>query len=182
MYCEECEKRPAVVHVTKIVNGQKIEKHLCEQCAKKQQDQIGFTFLPDFSFSNFISSMLDMDSFSTFGNIKTEEIVCDKCGLTYSQFAKIGRLGCDKCYGIYGNKLDHLLKRIHGNTKHNGKIPKRSGEDLRFKMELQNARLELQKAVVEEEFERAAILRDKIKELENIKNNKGEKLDDKKND
>ncbi|MFZ7104376.1 MAG: UvrB/UvrC motif-containing protein [Peptococcaceae bacterium] len=173
MYCEECEKRPAVVHITKIVNGHKIEKHLCEQCAKKQQDQIGFTILPDISFSNFLSSMLDSDSFTPFSNIKAEEIVCDKCGLTYRQFSKIGRMGCDNCYEIYGNKLDHLLKRMHGNVQHTGKIPKRSGEDIRLQKEIKDARLELQKAVAEEEFEKAAHLRDKIKELENTKNNKG---------
>ncbi|MDK2824437.1 MAG: protein arginine kinase activator [Clostridia bacterium] len=182
MFCEECEKRPANVHMTKIINGNKVEKHLCEQCAKKQQDQIGFAIIPDFSFSNILSSMLNVDPFTSFGNVQDNEITCDKCGMTYSQFAKTGRMGCNKCYSFYGNKLEHLLKRIQGNTQHIGKIPKRTGENIRLKQELNNARIELQKAVLNEEFEKAAKLRDKIKELEKRKNSKGGDVGDQKND
>lgn len=174
MYCEECEKRPANVHITKIINGHKVEKHLCEQCAKKQQDIVGFALVPDFTFSNFLSSMLDGDHFSSLGNIKEEEeIKCDKCSMTYTQFARGGRLGCDNCYEIYGEKLDQLLKRIHGNMQHTGKIPKRGGEDIRYRQELSSARMELQKAVLKEEFEEAARLRDQIKELEKRKDDTG---------
>ena len=35
MYCENCHERPANVHFTKIVNGKKMEMHLCEYCAQK---------------------------------------------------------------------------------------------------------------------------------------------------
>lgn len=173
MYCEECEKRPANVHITKIVNGHKVEKHLCEQCAKQQQDVMGFTLIPDFTLSNFLTSMLDGDHFSSFGNKKEIDLKCDKCSMTYNQFTKSGRLGCDNCYELYGNQLEHLLKRIHGNVQHTGKIPMRGGQDIRLKQELEIARIELQKAVLNEEFEQAAKLRDKIKELEKRKNNRG---------
>ncbi|MFZ5942495.1 MAG: UvrB/UvrC motif-containing protein [Bacillota bacterium] len=174
MYCEECEKRPANVHLTKIVNGQKKEMHLCEQCAKKQQDQIGFTLVPDFSFSNFLTSMLEGETFAPFGTFnKEKESKCEKCGLTYSMFTKIGRMGCDKCYEVYGDKLEHLLKRVHGNTQHVGKIPRRTGENIRMRKELMEARASLQKAVLNEEFEKAAQLRDRIKELEKNRDDKG---------
>lgn len=33
MNCEECGKRQATLHLTKIVNGEKTEYHICEQCA-----------------------------------------------------------------------------------------------------------------------------------------------------
>jgi protein arginine kinase activator len=167
MFCEDCEKRPANVHITKIVNGHKIEKHICEQCAKKQQDVVGFTLFPDFSFPNIFSSMLEMEHFNPPNNIK--EIKCEKCSMTYSQFSKIGRFGCDRCYELFANGLDHLLKRIQGNAQHIGKIPRRAGKAIRFKNELEKAKLELQKAVLNEEYEKAAELRDKIKEMEKKK-------------
>jgi protein arginine kinase activator len=178
MYCEECEKRPANVHITKIVNGHKVERHLCEQCAKKQQDVLGFTLIPDFTLSNFLTSMLDGESFAAFGNKNQRDLKCDKCSMTYSQFTKGGRLGCDHCYGLYGDQLEHLLKRIHGTAQHTGKIPKRNGVDILLKQELEKARIELQKAVLNEEFEQAAKLRDKIKELEKRKNNSGGEVND----
>lgn len=166
MYCEECQKRPANVHVTKIINGNKVEKHLCEQCAQKQQEQIGFAFLPDFSFSNFLGSMLESDGFSPLESISKRDLVCDKCGMTFGQFSKSGRMGCNKCYEYFGNHLEPLIKRIHGNIQHVGKIPRRSGQDIQLKQDITKAKLELQSAVLNEEFEKAAELRDKIKELE----------------
>jgi len=36
MLCEKCHIRPATVHVTKIVNGKKITRHLCEIDARKE--------------------------------------------------------------------------------------------------------------------------------------------------
>jgi len=170
MYCEDCQKRPATVHLIKIINGNKIEKHLCEHCAKKRQEQLGIAFLPDFSFSNFLGSMLESEVFTSLGNVPENNFTCDKCGMTYSQFAHSGRMGCNKCYEYFGSKLEPLLKRIHGNIQHVGKIPKRTGEDIRLKQELAEAKMELQKAVFNEEFELAAKLRDRIKELEKEKN------------
>ena len=48
MICDECRIRPATVHVTKVVNGRKIVRHLCSQCAEK------LGFMPtDFGFPGF---------------------------------------------------------------------------------------------------------------------------------
>jgi ATP-dependent Clp protease ATP-binding subunit ClpC len=49
MLCEECKKNPASVHVTKIVNGRKISKHLCSGCAAK----LGFIPPEDMTFPGF---------------------------------------------------------------------------------------------------------------------------------
>ena len=42
-------------------------------------------------------------------------------------------MGCDQCYSVFGNYLEHLLRRIHGNTQHLGKIPNRAGADIKLK-------------------------------------------------
>ncbi|HOE56509.1 MAG TPA: CtsR family transcriptional regulator, partial [Bacillota bacterium] len=36
MLCDECVKRPATVHITKVENGKKSDIHLCEQCAMEK--------------------------------------------------------------------------------------------------------------------------------------------------
>jgi protein arginine kinase activator len=59
-----------------------------------------------------------------------------------------------------------MLRRIHGKTFHVGKVPKRSGGQIRIKQEIDRLKRELQEAVNAEEYERAAVIRDKIKELE----------------
>lgn len=164
MYCEECNNKPANVHFTKIVNGNKISKHLCEECAKKYQQAWG-VLQPQFSFSNLISSILG-EGLAPLNNQRTTSLKCDKCGLTYSEFAQGGRVGCDRCYDAFSVYLESLLKRIHGNNRHTGKIPRRMGGDLRIKQEIKRARQKLEEAVLKEEFELAASLRDKIKALE----------------
>lgn len=49
MLCQECNKRPATLHFTKIVNGEKTEFHICESCAREKgemilEQQVGFPF------------------------------------------------------------------------------------------------------------------------------------------
>src|SRR3989339_769972 len=48
MMCENCHVNPATVHVTKVVNGRKVVKHLCVECAEKMG------FMPEeFGFPGF---------------------------------------------------------------------------------------------------------------------------------
>jgi len=67
--------------------------------------------------------------------------------------------------------MDPMLRRIHGKTFHVGKVPKRTGGQLRIRQEINRLKRELQEAINAEEYERAAVIRDKIKELEQNKHN-----------
>lgn len=173
MLCQQCGQKPATLHFTKIVNGQKTEFHICESCAREKGEMIPGA--PNgFSIHNLLSGLLDFDltggtsQLHTSGQqqVKPTSIRCDNCGLTYSQFSKLGRFGCDQCYKSFGERLDPLLKRVHGNTVHVGKIPKRSGGLMKRKRELEELRQQLQDSIRQEQFENAAKLRDRIRELE----------------
>lgn len=163
MVCEDCKKRPATVKVTQVINGQKSEYHLCEQCAR-ERGSFSFGFDNKFSIHNLLAGILDLDQPGV--GAYAPEVKCPACGLTFSEFSKIGRFGCARCYEAFGDKLPPLFRRIHGNIEHVGKVPHRRGGDLQIKKELQNYRQELAQAVAREEYERAATLRDKIRELE----------------
>lgn len=169
MKCQSCNERPATVHITKIINGQKSELHLCEECAK--QKRIGFSsgglssFIEEegFSIGKLLSSFFDYPA-----NIyeeKAQEKACDNCGMSFPRFTETGRFGCSRCYNEFANQMNPLLRRIHGKTYHVGKIPRRTGKQLRIKSEINRLKRELQEAVNAEEYERAAILRDKIKQI-----------------
>ena len=48
LICDECHLNPATVHVTRIVNGKKVVRHLCASCAEK------LGFMPtEFGFPGF---------------------------------------------------------------------------------------------------------------------------------
>ena len=167
MFCQECGKRSATLHFTKIVNGEKTEFHFCESCAREKGD--GIPGSPNsFSIHSLLSGLLDFESFgsSNQANTKIQATRCEECGLTYAQFSKIGKFGCSSCYKYFDERLDPLLKRVHGGVVHSGKIPKRSGGEIQCRREIEKLRRELQAHIEQEEFEKAAQLRDRIKELD----------------
>lgn len=162
MVCQECGKRPATLHFTKIVNGDKNEFHICENCAREKGEMIPGTS-NGFSIHNLLSGLLDFEPLSA---AKSQAIRCDNCGLTYSQFSKLGRFGCGSCYQSFSVKLDPLFKRVHGNVVHVGKVPKRSGGIIQSKREIDLLKKDMMTCIESEEFEQAAQIRDQIREIE----------------
>ncbi len=161
MLCQKCEKEEASVHLTKIINGEKTEIFLCENCAEKT-GHISFKSEP-FSFQNLLAGFLNSDLSSSFKD--EESLKCQECGMTYNKFSEEGLLGCAQCYDNFGDRLEPLIKRIHGSKKHQGKVPKRKGGDLRIEKQITKLREEMSEEVEKENFEKAAELRDKIHEL-----------------
>ncbi len=163
--CQRCNERPATVHFTKIVNGEQSGYHLCEQCAKEHG---GFfaKAAQAFDFNQLLSGLLNMESSPGFSAPPATSLRCSSCGMSYSQFTEIGRLGCPKCYESFSVRLDPLLRRIQNGTAHSGKVPVRSGEQVKVRKNLDTLRKELHSAIASEQFERAAQLRDQIRDLE----------------
>lgn len=172
MQCENCGQRPATIHQTVIINGQKRESHLCEVCAK-EKGTYGMVMPSHFSFPNLsiqqlLASILGQEESPVLARPKAEPR-CGHCGMTYSQFSESGRLGCAQCYDELEPYLLPLIKRIHGSTIHTGKAPKRTGGVLRKRRDLEALRRQLQEAVAQERYEEAARLRDAIKAMESEK-------------
>lgn len=169
MYCDECKERPAKVHYTQVVNGKQTEMHLCEECAqKKSQINIGFHFEPGLSLQNLLAALMgqEIGGYQPLGVSMTDAMCCKNCGSTYREFSKCGKLGCSQCYEEFKDYLAPIIRKLHGNSYHTGKIPLRTGGVIHLKRELESLRNELQAAIQVEEYERAAELRDKIRELE----------------
>lgn len=175
MLCDECGIRPASVHITKIVNSKKSQLNLCEECASGYQHQLGSYLEPNFSLNKFLAGLLNYDkSFDSKVHPLQSLTKCSQCGQSYSQFAQSGKLGCEKCYEIFGGYVEPLLKRVHGSQIHKGKYPKRTGDLVRIKRELQNLKTLLNELVAKEEFEEAAKIRDQIRDLErDLETNEG---------
>ncbi len=164
MKCEKCEEKEAKVHLTKIINNQKQELHLCSNCAE-EIGQISFSSDP-FSFKHLLSGMINPEFMEA--QIPSSRVSsCDNCGLTYQEFAGQGLFGCAECYDTFSRQIDHIIRKVQGGTEHRGKIPLRQGEKIRIQKKIKDLRVNINEAVAVENFEKAAKLRDKIKELEN---------------
>ena len=171
MLCEKCKKNEAKINLITVVNGEKHEIWLCENCVK---DISNIPFLSsisqnvNFPFQSMITEILsNTDSNKVnIDNNKIKEIVCSNCGLTYDEFKKSGKLGCSDCYEEFKSVLDPRIKSLQVGVKHVGKIPKIKGKELTRRRKLKNLKEEMQKLIVSEDYERAAIVRDEIKKLE----------------
>ncbi|MBX6378220.1 MAG: UvrB/UvrC motif-containing protein [Clostridia bacterium] len=162
MVCQECGKRPATVHVTKVVNGHKTEFHFCGSCAR-EKGEIGLTAEPPFSIHNLVGSLLGVEAF---GPPAVAMVRCERCGTTYQEFSRSGLLGCAHCYEVFREPLQPVLRRVHGATAHTGKMPRRAAGTLGVRRRVEDLRRRLQEAVAREEFEAAARIRDEIRSLE----------------
>jgi protein arginine kinase activator len=154
------------VHLTKIMNNEKTELHLCEVCAKNVGNELGLVFEPSFNFQNFIAGLLEGDLNIYQHPNSNQEIYCQNCGLTFSDFTNSGLLGCGECYRHFKSGLEPLLRKIHGSDHHIGKVPKRTGGKFRVRKEISDLRAELQQSIGREDYEKAAFLRDEIRRLE----------------
>jgi len=166
MLCQECGKKKATIHLTKIINNEKTELYLCPECAQKRGEW-GFGEDP-ISLHNFFPGFLGaLESGRKTPTTSAGKETCSVCGLTYEDFKEKGQLGCKECYLTFKDQLTPLVKRIHGREEHRGKVPRRTGGLIRKRREIEELRHKMEEAVQEENFEEAARLRDKIKELEN---------------
>jgi len=172
MLCENCNKNNATVHMQGFVNGAKTELHLCQECSFNMVNME----MP-ISMENIFKSILD--SVQSMGPINLGHASipgrpqarkapgpCKDCGLTYEQFKAKGKLGCEACYQAFPKEIVALFKNVQGSIHHEGKFPKRSGQQIRQRREADKLRASLKKAVDEENYEEAARIRDQIRSLE----------------
>ncbi len=168
MLCDICNKNPATVHLTEIIDDQMDELHLCEQCAHQKSLQME----QHFGLSDLLGGLAEFEK-PTKEKEATVTVKCANCGLTYADFKKIGRLGCSECYNTFKKYLGPLLKKVHGSIIHFGKSPFKVARVLDKRGDLQALRYQLQKAIETEAFEEAAKIRDQIKELEKKQSQNG---------
>ncbi|HEY8667340.1 MAG TPA: UvrB/UvrC motif-containing protein [Tepidisphaeraceae bacterium] len=163
MKCDNCNKA-ATVHLTEIKNGKKIEKHLCEQCAAQNE---GLPVKGNTPINELLTNFVMAHS----GLQKETSASCDQCGITWAEFRQSGLLGCAHDYDLFERDLTPLLQRAHGEkeTHHVGKVPTRrggTGVPAKRALDLAKFRKELARAIEAEDYERAAKLRDQIRQAE----------------
>ena len=160
MLCQRCNTNEATIHITEVSDSEHQESHLCEQCAEAD----GAVVKTPTTINQLLSSFIMAHT----GVAELAELSCPQCGLSFLEFRQHGLLGCPNDYEVFEQPLDGLLTRVHGQeTHHVGKVPSRGGTQQKKNMALLRLRRELAEAVESEEYEKAAQLRDRIKELNN---------------
>ncbi len=171
MICDECGKNPAEFSVTITSGGETCVRRLCSGCKHKMES----TFTHG-NVHGFLSSVLSM--LAAGQKVNEQEPVCENCGLRYSEFERIGRLGCAQCYQAFQNELKPMLQRIHGSSQHVGRKPGEAEQHAHSadeetptpaqlaQQQIEELRQKMDEAVAVENFEAAAQYRDRIRALQ----------------
>jgi protein arginine kinase activator len=163
MQCQICKQNTATIHLTEIVDSQRNETHLCESCAQKQ----GVAIKAQIPLNELLGSLLAAQPETGTAASQKPEQSCPRCGMTFEKFRQSSLLGCPYDYEVFDKQLTPIIEKSHaGHTEHRGKIPARTPADERKQLELLRLRQELDAAIKAEDYEVAAKLRDKIKELQ----------------
>ncbi len=90
---------------------------------------------------------------------------CPVCDCSQRDFERQGRFGCPACYTAFSGVLPQLLRRMHRDIEHRGKIPQRHADPAVVRHRLAVLQAELNDAVRAQRFEWAAQTRDAIASL-----------------
>ena len=156
--CQYCARK-ATIHLTDIIQHTKTETHLCEECAREKK------IIPDAPGPQFnLQALIQLVMTQHAGSATRDplNLACPDCGISYGEFRSAGRLGCAHDYEVFQEPILHLMERIQRSTDHRGKVPRRES----CRRELAELREQLAAAVVEENYEQAAHLRDQIRRKE----------------
>ena len=155
MLCEKCGKNHANTYYKTTVNGKTKEMYLCSECAAKLNGQsfddiwnLGGLFFDD----SFFGKALGLSSPKTVKH-------CPSCGVTVQYIADTGKVGCADCYTTFDKELEAAIKRAHGASEHKNETQPKA-DPIAEKKAL------LRQAIENEEYEKAAEIRDEIRKLE----------------
>ena len=162
MICEKCGENEATIRYTEYRDGQATKFRICSACASS----LGFTETATGAAAASAGSeeeteQIELSSLNLVGYPAVPEGErCPSCGLTVREFRERTRFGCPRCYELFHPALDTLFQRVHGATRHRGRLP--GGAVVRME-DMEELRSRLDRAVADEDFEEAARLRDVIR-------------------
>jgi protein arginine kinase activator len=157
-----------------VINQKKTQLSICLKCAEEKGITNPLAGLPEI-FGKIVANILgeqslEEDDFEERGTRQSSRR-CPECHTSLDDFERTGLLGCGRCYQTFEKELTVLLRRIHGSSKHIGSRP-RPRRAIITERDLGKLRQELEQAIRKEQFERAAELRDMIRDAEQETNRK----------
>lgn len=191
MLCEVCHRNEATIHIKEVRDGKIISHDLCSSCAKLKEAQgelgvLGFNLAevlfnlgkltasaegrPDKNASSEPSRGTDRGEEETKENSGGGDLAalppCPACGWTANLLCESSRLGCPECYRAFAPLIDRAVKRFQRGEFHLGKRPgaAAAGKTARL-AEIAKLKRELARLVAREEYEAAAVCRDRINAL-----------------
>lgn len=167
MQCDYCDSK-ASVFFTQIIDGQSKKSSLCEKCATEQgvTDPEGFLIghIQPVKQVKKPTPSQEPVSDATAAN----HPICPGCGFAFDDLKKTGRLGCSQCYQFFRNEIKHSLGGMHKGVCHHGRVPEGMLEAFEKRQQLEKLQIAMDEAISNEDYEKAAALRDEIRQFSTL--------------
>jgi protein arginine kinase activator len=173
--CQLCSKRPATSHLTELDpdSGQRQELHICATCIQRLDLKLEngpppIAVILGMKPDDVSSAKIKVAGTLNLPTAGKGEDRCPHCGLAFSEFGSGKLFGCAHDYTAFGEKVDTLLRNYHGTTHHAGRRPGSEPVAPQDPVSARRVQLDaaLRQAVVSENYENAARLRDELKRLD----------------
>ena len=160
MKCDICGSSDAIIHIRQEKEREETVLFLCEECALKK----GIALKNDrseASLTDLLSGLVEPRPMR-----RKIEKSCPLCGMSYKRFRRKPRAGCHECFSVFSKEIRKVVNQRYGEVRHKGKYPKRLLAFKSYLVDIEQLKRKLETAVREEQYERAAQLRDRIREIQ----------------
>ncbi len=171
MQCNFCNKEATIFYTT-IINGVQKSMKLCESCAEER----GITDVNELAAGHELMGLpkgeISLPAAEKMAAKAAQSVPmedgaeCPNCGFALEDLKRVGRLGCSQCYSTFRGEIEGVLRNMHVGGQHHGRVPDGLEEAIELDEKLDELKTAINQAIANEDYEKAAELRDEIKQLE----------------
>lgn len=183
MLCSHCGVREVEVLIKQVINNDVTDISLCRKCAEElgylSEESPSITISFSIGDSEKVNKLnIKKHSSLTDSSIEFDSLTCGVCGTDYKSFKSTNTLGCPGCYEAFRFPLGAYLQKTQGAESHwegsvmfddlhvlNVVATNIKSDNEKVQEEIVRLMREINEAVVAEDYERAAQVRDAIKSL-----------------
>lgn len=163
MKCDICGIRNAVLFVQQVSATRTVELHLCVECAKERGINVAGKNV-EVAFNNLLSGLLQNSELAN--QISQPSSSCPVCGKTLADLRRTKTAGCPECYTVFKSEIFSILKSHGIEGTYHGGLPKKLAHFRSVLTDRMMYQEKLAEAVAVEDYEKAAVYRDRLKALE----------------
>ena len=159
--CDICHKRNATIHLQQIMGNREVNLHICNTCAmehgiSRDKDKI------EVSLTGLFAGLVDIE-----GEYQRKKSrVCPACGLELKAFRKEEQPRCPACFETFAHEIRQFYENHGISETYSGRLPQKLEAFKRLYRKKEELTQSLELAVSNEDYEKAAQLRDRLKDLE----------------
>ena len=165
MKCDGCKKNEANVVLHMITNGQLATRSLCMSCARKAHGEMSQAFT---TMGMNMAGLEDLQGAAAqeAEQLRLPRMICSTCRTPYEAINHETVFGCPQCYAAFHEQIIAYLSGLRGPEMPDEQLGE--GQQERhpvIHVTTEDLRQRLKEAIHDEDYEQAANLRDRLKEI-----------------